>query len=218
MNTTSKLFLHGDVFRLICSSVGFLLIAPCARAENPFLWMKSGTPEVAEWSGTEWYFQIHKSAKEERPCAANVSCRRIAKMSWGQIVRYRFTLPGELELDPLYFLVRDDVILDLTDDDVVYLIGTVATMKSAPQYEPKDVRALVEVGTHQASDEPWSSTVTTTSDTSTYLATHPSGHFSKLVWKRGVGLVEYSTGNGARKDGLRLQAGGIWFSGGEGDL
>jgi hypothetical protein len=38
-----------------------------------------------------------------------------------------------------------------------------------------------------------------------YEANHPSGHFKKIVWKKGVGLVEYASGYGARADGYRLK-------------
>jgi hypothetical protein len=31
-----------------------------------------------------------------------------------------------------------------------------------------------------------------------YEGDHPSGHFKKIVWKKGVGLVEYASGYGAR--------------------
>jgi hypothetical protein len=39
-----------------------------------------------------------------------------------------------------------------------------------------------------------------------YLSSHRSaGHFKKLVWKKGVGLVEYFAGQGAMADGYRLK-------------
>ena len=38
-----------------------------------------------------------------------------------------------------------------------------------------------------------------------YEASHPSGHFKKIVWKKGVGLVEYASGYGAHADGYRLK-------------
>jgi hypothetical protein len=39
-----------------------------------------------------------------------------------------------------------------------------------------------------------------------YLSSHnSSGHFKKLVWKKGVGLVEHASGYGARQDDYRLK-------------
>jgi len=37
------------------------------------------------------------------------------------------------------------------------------------------------------------------------VASHNSGHFTKVVWKKGVGLVEYAAGYGAERDGYRLK-------------
>jgi hypothetical protein len=36
----------------------------------------------------------------------------------------------------------------------------------------------------------------------TYESSHSSGHFKKVVWKKGVGLLEYGSGYGAHADGL----------------
>jgi hypothetical protein len=38
-----------------------------------------------------------------------------------------------------------------------------------------------------------------------YLASHSSGHFKNVVWKKGIGLVEYSSGYGAMADAYRLK-------------
>jgi hypothetical protein len=38
-----------------------------------------------------------------------------------------------------------------------------------------------------------------------YEASHASGHFEKIVWKKGVGLVEYANGYGAQADRYRLK-------------
>jgi hypothetical protein len=32
-----------------------------------------------------------------------------------------------------------------------------------------------------------------------------SGHFKTIIWKKGVGLIEYAEGRGARADGFRLK-------------
>ena len=38
-----------------------------------------------------------------------------------------------------------------------------------------------------------------------YEASHSSGHFKKVVWKKGVGLIECASGYGAHADGYRLK-------------
>ncbi len=42
-------------------------------------------------------------------------------------------------------------------------------------------------------------------DRCVYEASHPSGHFKDVVWKKGVGLVEYAMGYGAAREGFRLK-------------
>ena len=42
-------------------------------------------------------------------------------------------------------------------------------------------------------------------DECTYLTSHDSGHYAKLVWKKGVGLIEHASNYGAEKDGFRLK-------------
>jgi hypothetical protein len=36
-------------------------------------------------------------------------------------------------------------------------------------------------------------------------SSHPSGHFKKIIWKKGTGLLEYASGYGAHADGYRLK-------------
>ena len=38
-----------------------------------------------------------------------------------------------------------------------------------------------------------------------YESNHPSGHFKKVGWEKGVGLLEYASGYGAHVDGYRLK-------------
>jgi hypothetical protein len=39
-----------------------------------------------------------------------------------------------------------------------------------------------------------------------YEASHPSGHFKKVVCRKGGGLVEYASGYGGHADGYRLKS------------
>ena len=36
-------------------------------------------------------------------------------------------------------------------------------------------------------------------------ASHNSGHYTKFVWRKGVGLVEHASNYGAAKDGFHLK-------------
>jgi hypothetical protein len=57
--------------------------------------------------------------------------------------------------------------------------------------------------THE--EGPWTTTIEIKGNACTYLASHNSGHFTKVVWKKGVGLAEYASGYGANADGYRLK-------------
>jgi len=52
---------------------------------------------------------------------------------------------------------------------------------------------------------PYTTTIEVKGDQCTYLTSHNSGHFTKFVWKKGVGLVEHASNYGAMKDGYRLK-------------
>jgi len=103
-----------------------------------------------------------------------------------------------------YLLVRDEVILELASDDMEYLVGAIAGMAKPPHFDPQDVRGSSRDGEGKAADGSGEATVTTADGLSTYLWSHPSGHFRKFVWARGQGVVEYAAGTGALQDGFRL--------------
>ena len=173
-------------------------------AENPFLALTTPDRITEPWSGIRWSDQTETSPDKGSPIQAVATVRRVANMPWGQIVRYRFQC-SEREVPPLYFLVRDDVILELVSDDMESLIGRLASMKSRPKYEAKAVRALSEPGRHDAKDGPWEIRVTSDATSAAYRTHHSSGHFGVLAWEKGSGLVEYSMGYGASKHGFHLR-------------
>src|SRR5439155_823928 len=72
------------------------------------------------------------------------------------------------------------------------------------EFEPGDVYGIT-TGKFNHEDGPWTTTIEVKGDECTYLASHNSGHFKKVVWKKGVGLVEYASGYGAHADGYRLK-------------
>jgi len=74
----------------------------------------------------------------------------------------------------------------------------------APEFQPDEIYGITSGKfTHQ--EGPWRTTIELKGHQCTYLASHSSGHFRKVVWKKGVGLVEYSAGYGAMADGYRLK-------------
>ena len=77
-------------------------------------------------------------------------------------------------------------------------------MDKTPMSEEADVRGIAN-GKLDHEDAPWTTTIEVKGDECTYLASHNSGHFAKIIWKKGVGLIEYAMGYGAMADGFRLK-------------
>jgi len=134
---------------------------------------------------------------------------RIAKMPWGAIFKVEFTdlksraeKPREIRLD--YLIVTNDRIVLLNEEDNDAAVKRISTLDKPPQFEPNDIYGITS-GSFEHQEGLWKTTIKLKGDLCIYEATHPSGHFKKIVWKKGVGLVEYASGYGARADGYRLK-------------
>jgi hypothetical protein len=182
------------------------LLPVCVYAANPFLNAQDDKPASAKFRGTEWGDEIQQ---EEIPLAARVVTTRVAKMPWGAIFKIEFTdlksrAPKKREIRPDYFIVTDDRIILLNEEDNDAAIKKISAMDKAPAFEQGDVRGITS-GKLNYEDGPWTTTIEIKGDECTYLASHNSGHFTKIIWKKGVGLVEYASGYGAHADGYRLK-------------
>jgi hypothetical protein len=185
--------------------MSFFVAVP-AFAANPFLDAKDDKAVSAKFRGTEWGDEIKQ---EEIPLTARVITTRIAKVSWGAIFKIEFTdlksrAPKKREIRPDYFIVTDDRIVLLNEEDNDDAVKKISAMDKPPTFENGDVRGITS-GKLNFEDGPWTTTIEVKGDECTYLSSHNSGHFAKLVWKKGVGLVEYASGYGARGDGYRLK-------------
>lgn len=183
-----------------------ILLTVSAYSANPFLDSPDDKPVSAKFRGTEWGDNTHEG---EIALTARVITTRVAKMSWGSIFKIEFTdlksrAPKKREIRPDYFIVTDDRIILLNEEDNDAAVKQIAAMDKAPTFDDGDVRGITS-GKLNYDDGPWTTTIDTKGDECTYLASHNSGHFTKIVWKRGVGLVEYATGYGAHADGFRLK-------------
>jgi hypothetical protein len=186
-------------------TISILLSGP-AYAANPFLDAKDDTPAAAKFRGTEWGDEIQQ---EEIPLTARVVTTRIAKMPWGAIFKIEFTdlksrAPQKREIRPDYFIVTDDRIVLLNEEDNDAAIKKISTLDKPPTVEERDVRGIAS-GKLDYEDGAWTTTIEAKGDVCTYLASHNSGHFTTMVWKKGVGLIEYASGYGAHADGYRLK-------------
>jgi len=183
-----------------------ILVPVFASAANPFLDAKDDKPVSAKFRGTEWGDEI---GRHEIPLTARVVTTRIAKMPWGAIFKIEFTdlksrAKKHREIRPDYFIVTDDRIVLLNEEDNDAAVKKISTMDNPPEFEDGDVRGIAS-GKLDHEEGPWTTTINVKGDECTYLTSHNSGHFSKIIWKKGVGLHEYASGYGAHADGYRLK-------------
>jgi hypothetical protein len=183
-----------------------IVLSVSAYAANPFLDAPDDKPISAKFRGTEWGDEI---GQDEIPLTAGVVTTRIAKMPWGAIFKIEFNdlksrAEKRREIRPDYFIVTDDRIVLLNEEDNEDAAKKISTMDKPPTFEDGDVRGITS-GKLDHEEGPWTTTIEVKGDVCTYLASHNSGHFAKIVWKKGAGLVEYASGYGAHADGYRLK-------------
>ena len=193
----------GCRYAALCGSI---LLAGSSFAANPFLDAKDDKPVSAKFRGTEWGDEI---GRDEIPLTARVVTMRIAKMPWGAIFKIEFAdlksrAEKHREIRPDYFIVTDERIVLLNEEDNDDAVKKISAMDNPPMFKDGDVRGITS-GKLGHEEGPWTTTIEVKGDECTYLTSHNSGHFSKIVWKKGVGLVEYASGYGANADGYRLK-------------
>jgi len=175
-------------------------------AANPFLGTPDDQPVSAKFRGTEWSEDI---GEKDIPLTGRVVTTRIAKMPWGAIFKIEFTdlqsrAEKQREIRPDYFIVTNDRIVLLNEEDNDAAAKKISTLDKPPEFDPNDIYGITS-GSFEHQEGLWKTTIKLKGDLCIYEATHPSGHFKKIVWKKNVGLVEYASGYGARADGYRLK-------------
>jgi hypothetical protein len=183
-----------------------LSLAVSAYAANPFLNAQDDKPVFAKFRGTEWGDEIQQ---DEIPLTARVVTTRVAKMPWGAIFKIEFTdlkssAPQKREIRPDYFIVTDDRVVLLNEEDNDAAVRKISALDKPPEFGQGDVYGIT-TGKFGHEDGLWKTTINLKGDLCIYDSSHPSGHFKKIVWKKGVGLVEYASGYGAHADGFRLK-------------
>ena len=193
-------------WRRIATVMISILLPSFAHAANPFLDAPSDKPMAAKFQGTEWGDDIQQ---EEIPLTARIVTTRLATMLWGAIFKVEFTdlesrAPQKREIRPDYFIVTDDRIVLLNEEDNEAAVKKISALDKPPEFEPGDIYGIT-TGKFSHEDGLWKTTISLKGDLCVYDSSHPSGHFKKMIWKKGVGLVEYASGSGARADGFRLK-------------
>jgi hypothetical protein len=173
---------------------------------NPFLAAQDNKPVSAKFCGTEWGDKIQH---DQIPLTARVVTTRVAKTSWGAIFKIEFTdlesnAPQKREIRPDYFIVTDDRIVLSNEEDNEAAVKKISALDKPPEFELGDIYGIT-MGKFSQEDGLWKTAISVKGDLCIYDSSHPSGHFKKIVWKKGVGLVEYASGYGAHSDGFRLK-------------
>jgi hypothetical protein len=189
------------------------LLSGSVYGGNPFLAAQDDKSASATFRGTQWGDDIEE---EEIPLTMREVTMRVAKMDWGAIFRIEFTdvtsrarnsagvRPKQREIRPDYFIVTDDRIVLLNEEDNEAAAKKISLLDKPPDFEPNDIYGITS-GSFEHQEGEWKTTIKLKGDLCVYDASHPSGHFKKIVWKKSVGLVEYASGYGAHADGYRLK-------------
>jgi len=193
---------------MICgrTTAMMMMIPVSGYAANPFLDTPDDKPVAANFRGSEWSDNISEG---EIPLTARVITTRVAKMPWGAIFKIEFTdlksrAPEPRKMSPDYFIVTNNQIALLNEENKEAAVKKVSGMDQPPAFEPGDIYGISS-GSFSHEDGLWKATVKLKGDLCNYQSNHPSGHFKKVVWKKSVGLIEYSMGSGAMADGFRLK-------------
>src|SRR5437016_9359578 len=117
-----------------------ILLPVFASAANPFLEAKDDKPVSVKFRGTEWSDEI---GRDEIPLTARVVTTRIAKMPWGAIFKIEFTdlksrAKKPREIPPDYFIVTDDRIVLLNEENNDAAVKKISAMDKPPTFEDGD--------------------------------------------------------------------------------
>lgn len=183
------------------------ILTVSAYAANPYLDAPDDRPVSAEFHGREWGESI---PQDDIALTARVITTRLAKMSWGAIFKIEFVdlkshAKERREISPEYFIVTDDRIVLLNEENMAIAVQKISKLDKAPEFQPGDIYGITSGRlTHQ--EGLWETTIELKGDQGIYLSSHnSSGHFKKVVWGKSIGLIEYAAGRGAMADGYRLK-------------
>ena len=177
-----------------------------ALAANPFLSAPDNKPVAAKFKGTEWGDEI---GRKDLPLSARIVTTRLAEAPWGAIFKISFEnivshAKNKREISPIYYIVTDEKIALLNVDKPEEAVSQLASQPQPPAIDPADVHGISEGTLVLPNGVTSKTTITVKGNRCTYEWTHNSGHFRTVIWQKGVGLIQYAQGYGARKDGFRL--------------
>ena len=164
-----------------------ILLTASTYAANPFLDAKDDKPVSANFRGAEWGDNI---SQDEIALTARVVTTRAAKMPWGAIFKIGFIelksrAPQPRKIEPEYFVVTDDRIVLLNEENNEAAVKKISAMEKPPEFEPGNIYGITS-GKFNHEEGPWTTTIELKNDQCIYLASHNSGPFQKgRLEKRG---------------------------------
>ena len=153
-----------------------ILLSVSAYGANPFLDSPDDKPVPAKFRGTEWGDKIDEG---EIALTARAITTRIAKMSWGAVFKIGFTdlrsrAPEPRKISPDYFIVTDERIVLLNEENNEAAAKKISAMDKPPEFEPAEVYGISS-GSFSHEDSLWKTTVKLKGDLCIYDSNHPSG-------------------------------------------
>src|SRR3954452_21637873 len=156
---------------MICRRMAVMMMVALSPvsiyAANPFLNTPDDKPVSATFRGTQWGDEIEE---EEIPLTARVVTTRIAKMDWGAIFKIELidvtsrartpagVRPKKREIRPEYFIVTDDRIVLLNEEDNDAAAKKISALRKPPDFEQNDIYAITS-GTFEHQQGEWNTTI-----------------------------------------------------------
>src|SRR4029434_1759135 len=158
------------------------LIPVSGYAANPFLNTPDDKPVSAKFRGAEWNDDIEE---HDIPLTATVVTTRTARMPWGAIFKVEFTdlksrAEKQREIRPDYFIVTDDRIVLLNEEDNDAAAKKISALYKPPDFEPNDIYGITSAS-FELQEDGWKTIIKLKNDLCIYETSHPSGHFKKIV-------------------------------------
>jgi hypothetical protein len=155
------------------------LLPVLGYSANPFLDASNDQPISATFRGTEWSDDI---GDKEIPFTATVVTTRIAKMPWGAIFKIEFRdlksrAEKQREIRPDYFIVTNDRIVLLNEEDNDATAKKISALDKAPEFDANDIYGISS-GSFQHQEGEWTTTIKLKGD----LCTLQKNRLEKRHW------------------------------------
>src|SRR5437016_5126584 len=128
-------------------------------AANPFLDANNYQPVSARFRGTEWGDDI---GEKDIALTTQVVTTRIAKTAWGAIFKIEFTdlkssAPQKREIRPDYFIVTDNRIVLLNEEDNDAAVKKISALDKPPEFGQGEIYGIAR-GSFNHEDGIWKTT------------------------------------------------------------